>query len=184
MTTLIIGLSIFFAVHALPMFTVQREQLISKLGDLPYKGLFALVSIIGFALILMGKADAPFVSIWQPPQVLAFVPKLLMLPAFVLLVAAYVPSNIKLKIRHPMLLAVKLWALGHLLINGDLASILLFASFLIFAVLSMISANKRAEWSKPEAKPFYMTIVVILLGVVAYGAVAMNHAKLFGVALF
>jgi len=184
MTTLIIGLIVFFGVHFLPVFADRRARYISKIGELPYKGVYAVVSLVGFGLILLGKADAPFISIWQPPQVLSLVPKLLMLPAFILLVAAYIPSNIKQKVRHPMLLAVKLWALGHLMINGDLASILLFGSFLIYCVVDMISVNRRSEWQKPELKPFYMTVVVVIVGVGVYGAVAMNHAKLFGVPIF
>ena len=107
-----------------------------------------------------------------------------MLPALILIVAAYVPSNIKRRIRHPMLAAVKVWALGHLLINGDAASILLFGGFLAYAVVDMIRANKRSEWVKPDAKPVYMTVLVIVLGVVAYGSIAMHHGQLFGVALF
>jgi len=184
MTTLIIGLIIFFAIHLLPTFANKRQSYIEKLGVLPYKGLFALFSLVGFALILMGKADAPFISIWQPPQFLSFAPKLLMLPALILIVATYIPSNIKLKIRHPMLLAVKLWPLCHLMINGDLASILLFGAFLTYAVVAMISANRRSEWKKPEPKPVYMMALVVLLGLGAYVAVAMHHLQLFGVASF
>jgi uncharacterized membrane protein len=184
MTTLMIGLIVFFGIHMLPIFPNRRSNLVAKLGELPYKGVFALISLVGFVLIVMGKADAPFISIWQPPQFLAMAPKILMLPAFILIVAAYIPSNIKRKVRHPMLLGVKLWALGHLLINGDAASILLFGSFLAYAVVDMISSKKRSQWVKPEEKPVYMTILVILIGLIAYGAVAMNHLKLFGVALF
>ncbi|KZY30710.1 MULTISPECIES: NnrU family protein [unclassified Oleiphilus] len=184
MTTLLIGLIIFIGIHLLPTLPELRQKYIDKLGELPYKGIFAVISIAGFALIIMGKADAPFISIWQPPQFLSHLTKLLMLPAFILLVAAYIPSNIKRRVRHPMLAGVKLWALGHLLINGDAASILLFGGFLAYAVIDMIRANKRSEWVKPEPKPAYMTFVVIGVGVIAYGAVAMHHMQLFGVPLF
>ncbi|KZZ28565.1 hypothetical protein A3752_20950, partial [Oleiphilus sp. HI0081] len=150
-------LIIFIGIHLLPTLPELRQKYIDKLGELPYKGIFAVISIAGFALIIMGKADAPFISIWQPPQFLSHLTKLLMLPAFILLVAAYIPSNIKRRVRHPMLAGVKLWALGHLLINGDAASILLFGGFLAYAVIDMIRANKRSEWVKPEPKPAYMT---------------------------
>lgn len=184
MATLLIGLIIFIGIHLLPTFPDMRQKCIDKIGELPYKGVFSLISLAGFALILIGKGEAPFISIWEPPQFLSHVTKLLMLPALILLVAAYIPSNIKRRIRHPMLAGVKFWALGHLLINGDAASMLLFGGFLAYAVIDMIRANKRSEWSKPEPKPAYMTIIVIGVGVVAYGAVAMHHMQLFGVPLF
>ena len=184
MTILLLGLIIFLGIHLLPAFPSLRQQYVDKLGELTYKGLFSLVSIVGFSLIVMGKMDAPFISIWEPPQFLSIVTKALMLPAFVLIVAAYIPSNIKRNVRHPMLLAVKFWALGHLLINGDVASVLLFGGFLAYAVVDMIGANKRSEWHKPNAKPLYMTFIVIIVGVLSYAAVAMHHMQLFGVPLF
>ena len=82
-----------------------------------------------------------------------------------------------------MLLSVKLWALGHLLVNGDLASMLLFGSFLVYGVVAMISANRRSEWVKPEPKPMWMTILVIIVGLSAYIAIAIFHAQLFGVSI-
>jgi len=181
MTLLVLGLCLFIAIHLFPAFQTKRRDLIERFGELKYKGVFALVSLASFALILIGKGSAPFVEIWQPPQMLSIVTKLLMLPTMILLVAAYIPSNFKRKIRHPMLMAVKVWALGHLLINGDLASIILFGSFLAFAVLSMISANRRAEWVKPAEKTIFLDILVILVGGGVYAAVGMHHLQLFGV---
>lgn len=185
MSLLIIGLVVFFGVHLIPSFPDFRNSLIDRFGPMPYKGLFSLASLAGFVAIVIGKGDAPFIGIWNPPAQLAMVTKLLMLPAFILLVAAYVPSNIKRKIKHPMLASVKLWALGHLLINGDLASVLLFGSFLAFGVIGMISANKRMGEVEPApSKPIYMDILVVVIGVVAYGGVAMHHMQLFGVPIF
>jgi len=183
MTLLILGLAIFFGIHSLSIFREKREILINKIGALPYKGLFSVVSILGFVLLVIGKGRAEFIHIWQPPVILAMVTKLLMLFAWILMVAAYIPSNAKRIIRHPMLLSVKLWALAHLLINGDLASIILFGSFLAYGVIAMISANKRSEWLKPDPKPFYMNIVVIVVALAVYVGVAMHHAQLFGVAV-
>lgn len=183
MGTLFGGLLLFFLVHLLPVFGA-RAPLVSKLGELPYKGLFALLSLAGLVLIVMGKGQAQFVGIWNPPLFLKHVTMLLMLPAFILLVAAYVPSNIRRKVRHPMLLAVKLWATGHLLINGDLASMSLFGSFLAYGVIAMISANKRSEATVYPAKPIYMDVLVVVVAVVVYGSVAMHHQQLFGIPLF
>jgi len=181
MALLVLGLFIFITIHLFPAFQSRRAALIERLGELKYKGLFSLVSLASFSLILIGKANAPFVEVWQPPQMLAVVTKLLMLPAMILLVAAYFPSNFKRKIRHPMLIAVKVWAIGHLLINGDLASIILFGSFLAFAVLAMISANKRMEWNKPKEQSVLMDILVILIGGAVYAGVGVYHFQLFGV---
>jgi len=134
---------------------------------------------------------------------LKHVTMLLMLPAIILLIAAYVPSNIKRKIQHPMLMATKLWATAHLLINGDLASMLLFLTFLAFGVVLMIGLKRRgpkaehssgglkSESVKPEnfklespSKPVYMDALVVVIGLVVYGAVAMHHQYLAGVPLF
>jgi len=183
-TLMILGLVLFFAIHLLPTRVALRTSLINKMGELPYKGVYSLVALAGLVLIVMGKGQAEFISVWVPPAFMAHVTKLLMLPALILLVAAYVPSNIKAKVRHPMLAATKLWALAHLLANGDLASMLLFGSFLAYGVYDMISANKRALKQAFEKRPVYMDILVVLIGVAAYGGIAMHHGQLFGVPLF
>jgi uncharacterized membrane protein len=180
MTLLVLGVLIFIGIHLLPAFPSRRTLLIERLGELKYKGIFSVVSLASFTLIIIGKANAPFIEIWQPPQMLSVVTKLIMLPAMVFLVAAYFPSNFKRKIRHPMLIAVKVWAIGHLLINGDLASIILFGSFLAYAVLAMISANKRGEWNKPKEQNILMDVLVIVIGGAIYAGVGMFHLQLFG----
>lgn len=181
MTTMIFGLAIFLGMHLLPTVPALRETLITKLGRLPYRGLFSLVSLFGFYLIVVGKADAPFVDIWTPPPFMRHITMLLVLLAFVSIVATYVPSNIKRVLKHPMLVAVKLWALGHLLANGDLASMILFGAFLAYAVFDRISVKKRGQNPQIEKKPFYMDALVVVIGLGLYAAVAMHHAQLFGV---
>lgn len=183
MFLLILGLAIFILVHLFPVFQSRRTALISRLGELTYKAGFAVIALLGFVLIVMGKADAAFVEIWQPSQMFAIVTKLLMLPAMILMVAAYVPSNFKRKIRHPMLMSVKIWAVVHLLANGDLASIVLFGSFLAYAVIAMISINRRGEWVRPDEKPLALDILVIVSGGVAYAVIGLYHLQLFGVAI-
>lgn len=181
MELLIIGLSVFFLVHLLPTTPTLRSTLVGKLGELPYKGLFSVVSLLGFVLIVFGKVEAEFVSVWQPPVMFAVLTKLMMLPAMVLLVAAYLPSNVKKHIRHPMLCGVSLWAAGHLMINGDMASILLFGGFLIFAVVDMASANARGATLQAETKPLWNDILVLVLGGGAYALLGIFHQTLFGV---
>ncbi len=183
MTLLIAGLLIFFAIHLLPSFPELRNRLREQLGALAYRGVFSLIALAGFVLIVMGKGRAEFVSIWIPPAELAVATKILMLPAMVFLVAAYVPSNIKRRVRHPMLTAVKIWALGHLLSNGDLASILLFGSFLAYAVFDMVSANRRSEAPVLAQQPLFLDILVLVLGGVAYALIGWFHMDLFGVAI-
>ena len=181
MEILIVGLSIFFLVHLLPTTPTLRSTLVGKIGELPYKGLFSVVSLLGLLLIVLGKAEAEFVSLWQPPAMLSVLTKLMMLPAMVLLVSAYLPSNIKKHVRHPMLCGVSLWAAGHLMINGDMASTLLFGSFLIFALVDMASANARGATLQIETKPLWNDILVLILGGGAYALVGIFHQTLFGV---
>lgn len=184
MFLLIMGLSLFMSVHFLPVISSLRQNIIHRTGASLYKILFSILSASGFVMIVMGKAGAAYVEIWNPPSFLVLAPKILMLPAMIFLVAAYIPSSIKYFIRHPMLIAVKLWALSHLMVNGDLASILLFGTFLIYAVIDMISANRRSAWLKPEKTSLPMTLLVVVLGMTSYALIAYYHGWLFGVALF
>lgn len=183
MEPLIIGLSIFFLVHLLPTNPTLRSILIRKFGELPYKGVFSVISLVGFSLIVYGKSQAEFVSVWHPPAMFAVLTKLVMLPAMVLLVAAYLPSNIKKHIRHPMLLGVTLWAGGHLLINGDMASILLFGGFLMYTVIDSTSANARGATLQIESKPLWNDVLVLVLGGIAYALLGVFHQGLFGVSI-
>ena len=107
MTTLVAGLVIFFAVHTFTMFRGAREQLVAKLGALPYRGLYSLISIAGFVLLVMGYADAPRIAVWAPPIWMRHITMLLMLPVFILLPAMYLPGYIKARVKNPMLIAVK-----------------------------------------------------------------------------
>src|SRR4051794_14994425 len=152
MATLIAGLVIFFGVHTLTTLRELRAGLVSRLGPGLYKGAYSLASLVGFVLIVLGyKAyrAAGYIDVWTPPKGMAHLTILLMWPAMVALVAAYVPAGeIKRRLKHPMLVAVKIWALAHLLSNGDLGSIILFGSFLGWAVYDRISVKKRADGSE------------------------------------
>ena len=149
MTLLVIGLVVFLGIHLVPTQPDVRAGLAARFGEGAYKGVFALLSFIGLVLIVLGYHKLQIMpgknpQLWNPPvwtRHLAFV---LMLPAFVLLVAAYVPSRIRTAAKHPMLAAVKIWAFAHLLANGDLGSIVLFGSFLAWAIYDRISVKQRA----------------------------------------
>jgi len=143
MALLIVGIIVFLGIHLLPTFPHVRDRLIETLGDTGYRVAFALLSIAGFVLLVWGFATAPVIQVWSPPPWTRWVAIVLMLPAFIFLVAAYVPGRIKTKLKQPFLVAIKTWALAHLIANGDLASILLFGSFLAYAVYDRIALKGR-----------------------------------------
>ena len=188
MTLLIAGLILFLGIHTLPMFTATSSTLKAKLGEGGYKGLFTLVAVVGFILIIYGYGTARFEGapiIYDPPFWLRHVTMLLMVPVFIFLIAAYVPCHIKRVLKHPMLVAIKIWALAHLLANGDLASLLLFGGFLVWAVVDRISVKRRGGASAPvAARPplKYADAGVILAGLLLYGLFVWKlHILLIGV---
>jgi uncharacterized membrane protein len=144
MALLIIGIILFLGLHLLPTVPDLRQSLIARLGERGYKGLFALLSIATFMLLVYGFAHAPLIQIWSPPRWTRWVAIVLMIPAFILLVAAYVPGQIKARVKHPFVDAISTWALAHLIANGDLASIVLFGAFLAYAVFDRITLKHRA----------------------------------------
>ena len=147
MVLLILGLVLFLGIHSVSIVSASgRNRLVQQLGEVPWKGLYSLVSLAGFALIVIGYGaarEAP-VLLYTLPNGFRHLAALLMVPVFVLLFAAYLPGRIQRAAKHPMLLAVKLWALAHLLANGTLADVLLFGGFLAWAVVDRISVKKRA----------------------------------------
>jgi len=146
MTVLILGLAIFLGVHSIAIVSADlRARALAKLGEGGWKGLYALASLGGFVLIVygFGLARQSPVVLYTPPHFLRHVTFLLMLPVFPLILAAYLPGRIKSALKHPMLAAVKFWALAHLLSNGMLADVLLFGGFLAWAVLDRISLKRR-----------------------------------------
>jgi uncharacterized membrane protein len=171
MTLLIIGIIVFLGFHLLPTATGLREQLVGRLGENGYRGLFSLLSLASLALLVYGFAKAPVAQVWSPPDWTRWVAIVLMLPAFIFLVAAYFPGRIKSALKHPFLVAVKTWALAHLIANGDLASIVLFGSFLAYAVYDRITLKGRQPTSlievKGPAKP-QNDIIAVVLGTALY----------------
>lgn len=150
MLLLILGLLIFFAIHAVPTSPQMRDGLVERFGATGYKIAFSVISLAGFALIVIGYHKLQLnpgknIVLFDPPEWTRHIAFALMLPAMIFLVASQVPSRIRTAVKHPLLLATKLWALAHLLVNGDLASLLLFGSFLGFAIYDRISVKKRAS---------------------------------------
>ncbi len=148
MLILVLGLVLFLGVHAFTMNRGARARLRERLGEGAYKGVYSLLSILGFVILIWGYGlyrSSGYIPVWEPPKGLAHAAMLLNLPIFVLLLASQLPGWIRAKVKHPMLLGIKLWATAHLLSNGDLGSILLFGSFLAWAVASRISIKRRVD---------------------------------------
>ena len=190
MMLLIVGLILFLGVHLLPTSPELRAGLQARLGTNGYKAVFSLLSLAGLIVIVLGchklqlhPGKNPI--LWNPPEWTRHFAAGLMLPAMVLLVASVIPSRIRTTIRHPMLSAIKIWALAHLISNGDLGGVLLFGSFLAFAVYDRISVKRRGALGPlGNAKPPSVVndVIVIVLGVALYAALLFGgHAWLFGV---
>jgi uncharacterized membrane protein len=185
-TLLLVGIVIFFGVHALTMARGLRLQLIGQLGEGGYKGAYSVLSFLGFGLIIWGFVQyraGGYIPIWSPPPFMNHIAMALMLPAMLLLFVYLLPAGrMKVAVKHPMLTMIKVWALAHLLANGDLGSLLLFGSFLIYAVVDRI-AVKRHGGDVPRPLPWnsYDTAAIVL-GIVGYLAVVYwLHPILFGV---
>ena len=184
----ILGLVVFFAAHVFVTFRAARADAIAKMGQNGYRALFGLVSIAGLALIVWGfgeyHAHAP--QIWSPPSFMRHITIGLMLFAVIFFTAAFVPSHIKMKLKHPMLAGIKTWALAHLLSNGDLASILLFGSFLAWGVYSRIAAKRRGDLGAIAAPAGWINdVIVVVVGIVIYLALGYAfHPMVIGVPVF
>jgi len=171
MALLVVGIIVFLGIHTLPTIPGLREALVGRLGETGYKVLFSLLSIAGFVLLVYGFVHAPLIPVWSPPAWTRWVAIILMLPAFIFLVASYVPGQIKAKLKHPFLVAIKTWALAHLIANGDLASIVLFGAFLAYAVYDRITLKRRQPTSLigvPGTGVPRNDLIAIVLGGVLY----------------
>ncbi len=188
MPYLILGLVIFLGAHSVRIAADHwRTRALARLGELRWKGLFSLVSVLGLGLIVWGFGMARMnpVQIWQPPLAMRHLAALLTLGSFILLAAAYVPGNsIKARVHHPMVLGVKVWALAHLLANGNLAHVLLFGSFLLWSIFDFSAARRRDRAGASSYPPGRVgaTVVVILAGLAVWLAFAFwLHGMLIGV---
>ncbi|WP_108445349.1 NnrU family protein [Halomonas denitrificans] len=185
MTVMLLGLLIFLGAHSVRILADDwRSAQIQRMGELPWKAAFSVVSLLGLALAIWGYGQTRLdpVWVWQPPVGLGHAVALFMIPAFVLLVAAYVPRNhLKAKLGHPMILAVKLWAFAHLLANGRLSDIVLFGAFLLWAVADFRAARRRPR-AALAAPSVVGTAATVAIGLAAYGVFALYlHAWLIGV---
>lgn len=191
MLALVLGLVIFLGMHSTRLFAADwRERQVERLGQGAWKGLYALVSLVGLVLIIWGYGQARLSPewLWVPPVWTRHLAALLTIPAFILLAAAYVPgTHIRARVGHPMLLGVKFWALAHLIANGTLADLLLFGGFLAWAVALFIVLRRRdrlAGISYP-ARGVSRDLIAVVLGVAGFAVFALVlHEPLIGVRPF
>ncbi len=184
---MIAGLALFIGVHTLTTLRDARAAAIARLGEGGYKIAYSLASFAGIALIAWGFSlyrATGWINVWHPPLALRHLALALMLPAVILVVASYIRGRIYTTLKHPMLAGVKLWALLHLLANGDLGSIILFGSILAWAVYDRISLKRRAD---PGAPPIPVggvsnDAIAVVVGIIAYAALTyVFHPLVIGV---
>src|SRR3954462_9738767 len=184
---MIVGLVLFFGIHTLTTQREMRARIVASAGEGGYKIGYSLLSAVGLALTVWGFAHyraTGWIDLWVPPTALKHIAVALMLPAVILVVASYVRGRIYATVKHPMLAGVKLWAAAHLIANGDLGSIILFGSFLGWAVFARISLKRRADAGAPPIPTGGPAndLIAVAVGVVAYLALAFAfHPVVIGV---
>jgi len=187
---LVLGLVIFIGAHVFVTRRADRAAMIARLGEGRYKGLFSLVSIVGVLLAAYGFGEyraAGYIVLWQPPSWTRHIAVALVWPAIICIVAAYFPGRIKTALKHPMLVGTKLWAVAHLISNGDLGSVILFGAILGWAVFDRITLKRRSD---PGAPPIPVggvqkDIMAVVVGTVIYLALGLwFHPYVVGVPAF
>ena len=183
MTLMIFGLGLWWASHLFPIFLPgRRAEAVARVGEKPYKMLFMLVSLAAIVMMVVGFRQADFVVVWAPPDWTVHLNNLLMLLAIFLIGAKNAKSSVKHYIRHPMLAGVKVWALAHLLVNGDLAAMILFGGLLGWAVVAMIGSNRRdGIWARPAKGDRAGLIRHGVITVVVFAVIVGIHGPLLGV---
>lgn len=184
MSLLIAGVVLWSVAHLFPAIAPgARANLAGKLGEGPYKGLFALDIILALVLIVFGWKAATPTPVYAPPLYGSPIPSAFLLIAFLLFVTSKTPNNLKRFIRHPQLSSVLFWGIGHLLTNGDSRSLVLFGGLAFWATLQMIFINKRdGEWQKPGPVPFLKDVITVVVAVAVFAGLLYFHESLFGVA--
>jgi uncharacterized membrane protein len=183
MTLLVAGLALWWASHLFPIYRrADRARAVARLGEGPYKALFSLVTIAAIVLRVIGYRRAEFVNLWYPPAWTVHLNNLLMLLAIALMAARDFKSGLRRYIRHPMLTGVKTWALAHLLVNGDLASVVLLGGMLGWAVVAVIGSNRRdGAWVRPAEGTTKGAVFHAVATVVVFAVIFAIHGPLLGV---
>ncbi|RKZ70038.1 MAG: NnrU family protein [Gammaproteobacteria bacterium] len=195
MLLFILGLILFFSIHMLPFYPEYRAQLIEKLdndtiyGEGMYKIIFSVISLLGLIFVGIGKGSIEFIGLWDTLEFFRYIAVVLILVSFILMVAAYMPNNIRRYVPHPMLTGVIIWGVTHMLVNGDVISLILFASFVAYSVMAIKLINRRDQGKSSEQDTQQSIPVVkdaIVIGIATFGwlLVLWLHKFLFGRAVF
>jgi len=183
MTLLLLGVVTFAVLHFIPYWGQNvRAGAVGLIGELPYKGLFALATLGSFVMMVMGWKSAEVSMIYAPPSWGFHLTQIFVLAGFILFVASNAPTNIRRVIRHPQLLGVSLWGIGHLLSNGENRSVLLFTGLAIFSFVAMIGSNQRdGEWVKREKVGVTKDIFTLVIALLLFAGFIQFHEEIFGV---
>jgi len=186
MTTLVLGIFLWSAIHFIPAVAIDfRKNLVGKMGENPYKGLFTLFMLLALFLVIYGWKSTIPVNVFQPPLWGRHATALLLLIAFILFLAPYHATNLKRLIRHPQLTGVFIWGAGHLLANGESRSLVLFGGLAVWALIEMLLLNRRdGAWVKPDPVPVKKDVILAVAGLTFYLIVAFSHRWLFGFSPF
>ncbi|SEF70416.1 Uncharacterized membrane protein [Thalassococcus halodurans] len=174
MSLLVIGIALWALAH---LFKRLAPDARAKLGT-PGRGIVAVLILLGLAFIVLGYRAAPFVSVWTPPSFMVHINNLLMLIAVFVYGMSATTGRLRGKMRHPQLTAVKIWAVAHLLVNGDLASIILFGSMLAWAVAEVVIINKNSDWDRPEPGNAKKDVLLVVITLVMFAVITGIHAWL------
>ena len=183
MNLLILGITIFFSIHLIPIFPLKKF-LINRLGENKYKGLFSLIALIGILIIIYGFSSADYYPIWDPLPYSKGLALTLMPISIVLLVGANIQTNIKRLTKHPMLIGILIWSFVHLLSNGDLRSIILFVSFGVYALIDIIFSKKVLTTNNTANYTLTKDIIVVIIGLLVYAIIVYFHQYIGGVVIF
>ena len=190
LSIMIMGLAVFIGVHLVTVMRERRASLVAQLGENGYKIAYSLLSAIGIALVVYGFARYranEWVEVWSPPNWTRHLAALLVLFAMIMAVSAYARGHIYERLKHPLLAATKLWALAHLIANGDLGSIILFGSILGWAVVDRISLKRRTDPGGPPIPvgSWHNDVIAIFGGVALYAGLGWwFHPYVIGVPAF
>ncbi|MFO7770830.1 MAG: NnrU family protein [Roseovarius gahaiensis] len=171
MAYLILGLILWSAGH---FFKRAAPDMRAGMGNAG-KGVAALIIVVGLVLMVIGYRGAEFVNLWYPPVWTVHLNNLLMLVAVFVYGMSATKGRLRGKMRHPQLTAVKIWAVAHLIVNGDLASVVLFGGLLAWAVLEVVVINRTQEWERPAPGPARKDILLVLITLVMFGVISWIH---------
>ena len=190
-----LGLILFFSIHMLPFYPEYRAQLIEKLdndtidAEGMYKIIFSVISLVGLIFAGIGKGSIEFIGLWDTPEFFRYCAVILILMSFILMVAAYTPNNIKRYVPHPMLTGVIIWGVTHMLVNGDVISLILFGIFVAYSVMAINLISRRdqdkgSEQDAQESIPVVKDAIVVGVAMLGFLLVLWMHKFLFGRAIF